>query len=226
MACTTIKLSLRVHLKPAVPLHVFCAESSVWMFMKFRCSHSRREAVRGSQILQLASECGTEPITHYLSTLDHYNIIWRFSLAHGDALRVSTDAKRYTCRHLQTCDEQFFMTKVDDSFEWHLIITLLATHVKVNFIFHSFIHQWLYSPLLVPGPFFSFVISFTQTVGLLGRVISPSQGRYLHRTTQTQNNAHMNIHALNGIRTHDPGVRASEDSSCLRPRGHCDRQIS
>jgi hypothetical protein len=24
-------------------------------------------------------------------------------------------------------------------------------------------------------------------VGLLGRVISPSQGRYLHRTTQTQN---------------------------------------
>jgi hypothetical protein len=28
---------------------------------------------------------------------------------------------------------------------------------------------------------------------------------------------------LNGIRTHDPSVRASEDSSCLRPRGHCDR---
>jgi hypothetical protein len=28
------------------------------------------------------------------------------------------------------------------------------------------------------------------------------------------------IHALIGIRTHDPSVRASEDSSCLRPRGH------
>jgi hypothetical protein len=46
--------------------------------------------------------------------------------------------------------------------------------------FHSFIHQWLYSPLLGPGLFISFVIFFTQTVGLLGRGISPSQGRYLH----------------------------------------------
>jgi hypothetical protein len=31
------------------------------------------------------------------------------------------------------------------------------------------------------------------------------------------------IHALSGIRTHDPRIRAGEDSSCLRPRGHCDR---
>jgi hypothetical protein len=31
------------------------------------------------------------------------------------------------------------------------------------------------------------------------------------------------IHALSGIRTHDPSVRAGEDSSCLRPRCHCDR---
>jgi hypothetical protein len=35
-------------------------------------------------------------------------------------------------------------------------------------------------PLLGPGLFFSFVIFFTQTVGLLGRAISPSQFRYLH----------------------------------------------
>jgi hypothetical protein len=57
------------------------------------------------------------------------------------------------------------------------------------------------------------------------RVISPSQSRYLitgqhkHRI-----NIHTpNIHALSGIRTHDPSVRASEDSSCLRPCGYCDR---
>jgi hypothetical protein len=43
----------------------------------------------------------------------------------------------------------------------------------------TFIHQWLYSPLFDPGYFFSLVILFTQTVGHLGRVISPSQGRYL-----------------------------------------------
>jgi hypothetical protein len=45
-----------------------------------------------------------------------------------------------------------------------------------------------------------------------------------HRT-----NAHthtQNIHALSGIRTHDPSVRAREDSSCLRPRGYCDRPMN
>jgi hypothetical protein len=42
------------------------------------------------------------------------------------------------------------------------------------------IYLSLYGPLLGPGLFFSFVICFTESVGLLGRVISPSQGRYLH----------------------------------------------
>jgi hypothetical protein len=43
---------------------------------------------------------------------------------------------------------------------------------------------------------------FTQTVGLFGRGISPSQGRYL-QTGQHKHriNAHTDIHALSGIRT-------------------------
>jgi hypothetical protein len=59
--------------------------------------------------------------------------------------------------------------------------------------------------------FFSFVMFFTQTVGFLRRVISPSQGRYLllgqdkHRI-----NAHTDIHALSGIRAQDPSVGAGE----------------
>jgi hypothetical protein len=57
-------------------------------------------------------------------------------------------------------------------------------------------------------------LNLWHSVGFLGRVISPSQGRYL---TQTD------INASSGIRTHYPSVRESEDSSCLRPRGHCDR---
>jgi hypothetical protein len=46
-----------------------------------------------------------------------------------------------------------------------------------------------------------------------------------HRTTQKQNkHIHVpNIHALCGIRTHDPGFRGSEDSTCLRPRGYRNR---
>jgi hypothetical protein len=31
------------------------------------------------------------------------------------------------------------------------------------------------------------------------------------------------MHAFSGIRTHDPSVQASEEGSCLRPRGLCGR---
>jgi hypothetical protein len=48
-----------------------------------------------------------------------------------------------------------------------------------------------------------FLELFLHMVGFLGRVISPSQGPYLHRTTQHRK-MRTNIHALRGIRTHDP----------------------
>jgi hypothetical protein len=48
-----------------------------------------------------------------------------------------------------------------------------------------------------------------------------------HRKIHTQNkHIHIpNIHALSGIRTHDPGFRASEDSACLRPSGYRDLHL-
>jgi hypothetical protein len=74
----------------------------------------------------------------------------------------------------------------------------------------SFIHQWMYSLFLgCCCFFFSFVILYTQSVGLLWR------GSARCKATD--------IHASRGIRIHDPSVRADEDSSCPRPRGHCDR---
>jgi hypothetical protein len=48
-----------------------------------------------------------------------------------------------------------------------------------------------------------FLELFRHMVGLLGRVTSPSQGLYLHRTAQHRK-TRTNIHALSGIRTHDP----------------------
>jgi hypothetical protein len=65
-------------------------------------------------------------------------------------------------------------------------------------------------------------------VGLLGRVISPSQGLYLNTGQHKRRiNAytHQTIHALCGIRTHEPGFRASEDSSCFIPLGYRDQRF-
>jgi hypothetical protein len=59
-------------------------------------------------------------------------------------------------------------------------------------------------------------LDLRQSVGLRGRVISLSQGRYLHTNT-------INIHALSGIGTHDPGFRVSEDSAFPRTLGYRDR---
>jgi hypothetical protein len=82
--------------------------------------------------------------------------------------------------------------------------------------------------LLGPGRFFSFLIIYTQSVGLLGQGISPSQDLYLYTEQHKHRiNAHnTDIHVLSRIRTNDPRVRVNEDSLCLRPRSHCDRQKS
>jgi hypothetical protein len=53
----------------------------------------------------------------------------------------------------------------------------------------------------------SFLKLFRHLVGLPGRVIIPSQGPYLHRTAQHKK-TQTNMHALSGIRTHDPSVPA------------------
>jgi hypothetical protein len=89
-----------------------------------------------------------------------------------------------------------------------------------------FFFQWLFQPIQGPGLLIQFRNNFSQTVGLLGRAISSSQGLYPHTEQHKQNKRiHTpNIHALRGIRTHDFSVRANEDSSSLRPRGYCDRR--
>jgi hypothetical protein len=62
--------------------------------------------------------------------------------------------------------------------------------------------------------------SFTQSMGLLGRGISQSQGHYL---TKTQNKRKQTSISWVGFQLMFPVFWAAEDSSCLRPRGHCDR---
>jgi hypothetical protein len=78
------------------------------------------------------------------------------------------------------------------------------------------IYLWLYSPFCWILAAFSVSWFYTQSAGL-GREISLSQAYYL----QTEQHKHRiiahntDIHAWNGIRTHDPSVQVSEGSSCL-----------
>jgi hypothetical protein len=67
--------------------------------------------------------------------------------------------------------------------------------------------------------FLKFINLFGQFVGLPEQGFGPMQGLYLHRTTQHRK-TQTYIHASSGIRSHDPRVRAAEDSTCLRPLGH------
>jgi hypothetical protein len=122
-------------------------------------------------------------------------------------------------------------------------LACLAGHNRVIFTRPTFLRMWnckcsiyiflSFSSIALPAhsgprPLIQFRSHFSLTVRLLSRVTSSSQGRYLNtRTTQTQNKRiHTpNIPALSGIRTHDPSVWDSEDSSCLRQRGYCDRRL-
>jgi hypothetical protein len=62
------------------------------------------------------------------------------------------------------------------------------------------------------------------------RIYSIRRRRTVGRTPWTGNQPvirplhNTDIHALSGIRTHDPSVRAGEDILCLIPRGPYDRQ--
>jgi hypothetical protein len=60
-------------------------------------------------------------------------------------------------------------------------------------------------------------------VGLLWWGIGPSQGLCLHRTAQHQK-TRAYTHAMSGIRSHDPTVRAVQVHIRPRQRGHWDRQ--
>jgi hypothetical protein len=78
---------------------------------------------------------------------------------------------------------------------------------------HSFSLSGSRALLLGLGLSFSFLILYT-----VGR--TPWTGDQPVRPLPTK--THTNIHASIGIRTHDLSVGAGDESSYLRPRGHCD----
>jgi hypothetical protein len=88
---------------------------------------------------------------------------------------------------------------------------------------HYFFFPWLYSPwrTLAASHIGGFLSYLRHTAGLLGRVISPSQGLYLHRTPQQKDaDKHTYFKRDSNPRSQQP----TGQDPCFRPHGHCDRQ--
>jgi hypothetical protein len=89
-----------------------------------------------------------------------------------------------------------------------------------------FIHSSMaLQPFVGPWPFLQFR-NFFYTDGRTPWTSDQPDTRPLPTQDNTNTEyTQTNINALSRIRTHDPSVRASEDSSCLRPRGKYDQHI-
>jgi hypothetical protein len=70
---------------------------------------------------------------------------------------------------------------------------------------------------------FSRSYTFGRTPWARDQLVARPLPEHKHRKTHTHK---LNIHALSGIRSHDPGFQASEDSTCLRPLGNRNRLLS
>jgi hypothetical protein len=107
------------------------------------------------------------------------------------------------------------------SARWLCIVSWIVG-ISLKPLWNLFFFYWLDSPC-GPWSLFSLLI-YSQSVGLIGRVISSLEGLY-RNTGQHKHRINTythtpNIHALSGIRTHYHSIRATEDSSCLRPLGY------
>jgi hypothetical protein len=93
-------------------------------------------------------------------------------------------------------------------------------------------HHLLLLSRIRPFGLFRFRIYFLKLMNLWTFGRTPWMGDRLdarplptHRTTQHRKTRTL-IHASSGIRNQDPSVRAAEDSTCLRPRGHWNSLIN
>jgi hypothetical protein len=130
-----------------------------------------------------------------------------------------------TCHNITKVESMNLLELQCIRFRSHVKRVFAGHYMNLRYAYRSLIHSSMSLQRFVgPLPLLQFVIIFTQAVEQLGRGISPSQGRYLRAGQHKHRiNIHTDTHALSGIRTHDPSVRASEDSSCLWPCSHYDR---
>jgi hypothetical protein len=106
--------------------------------------------------------------------------------------------------------------------KWHLCflftsfcLELTERNKYAKILFTMYYLPMALHPLWILATFFSFLIR-TQSVGLLGQGISPSQGRYVHKTTQTQNKRAQTFTPRLGFELMIPIFEQEKTVQCLR----------
>jgi hypothetical protein len=95
----------------------------------------------------------------------------------------------------------------------------VKSYTRISFFFlPRCSHTWELAPASEHRAEFPQFLNQGQSVGLLGRVVSSSQGLYLYTNTKHP--------CPEWDSNPGPGFRASEDSARLRPLGYRDRRIS
>jgi hypothetical protein len=103
--------------------------------------------------------------------------------------------------------------------------TYLSISVYLSIYLSIYLYLWLYSPLLDLGFYFSFLIFYI--VGRTSLTGDQPVARPLpthKKDTDTEKTPQTSMPWVE-FEPPDPSLRASEDSSCLRRRGHCYRHF-
>jgi hypothetical protein len=113
---------------------------------------------------------------------------------------------------------------------YHDLRQRIYSHTYITVYSHTFIQVFFFTGStapLGPGLCFPFHDHFTdgRTPWASDQLVERPLPKHRIRQIQNKHIHTPNIHAFCGIRTHDSGFRASEDSSCLRPLGYRDRLI-
>jgi hypothetical protein len=127
------------------------------------------------------------------------------------------------CVSVYICSVSLFLLVIKLKFALSLLQIRQHTHI---YIYNTYYYQWLYIPLLGLGRSLSFFILY-RVGGLLGRGISPAQGRYLHTGQhKCRINAHKHPYFEWDSNTQSRYLSARRAyASCLTPLGQCDRNI-
>jgi hypothetical protein len=123
---------------------------------------------------------------------------------------------KMTTLHTNILDQKYNAFAIS----WQLILTVNKQERNKIFFFPVALQSCKNPATSQIGGFLNYI---RHMVGLLGRVINPSQGLYLHRTTQHRKTR--DKHSRLGRDSNPRSQQPTGQDPRLRQHGHCDRKL-